>query len=83
MSRIDIKSFENSKNLLLWFITVNFPEGYDEEQDISFSSAQIGTAFSVIFFILIFVISSNKSLVSAFCGNATFIFNMLSFSSNS
>lgn len=36
MSRIDIKSFENSKNLLLWFITVNFPEGYDEEQDISF-----------------------------------------------
>lgn len=36
MSRIDIKLFENSKNLLLWFITVNFPEGYDEEQDISF-----------------------------------------------
>lgn len=36
MSRIDIKLFENSKNLLLWFIMVNFPEGYDEEQDISF-----------------------------------------------
>lgn len=35
MNRIDIKLFENSKNLLLWFITVNFPEGYDAEQDIS------------------------------------------------
>lgn len=35
MNRIDIKLFENSKNLLLWFIMVNFPEGYDEEQDIS------------------------------------------------
>ena len=36
MRKIDIKLFENSKNLLLWFITVNFPEGYDEEMDISF-----------------------------------------------
>lgn len=36
MSKIDIKLFKNSKNLLLWFITVNFPEGYDEERDISF-----------------------------------------------
>lgn len=35
MNRIDIKLFENSKNLLLWFITMNFPEGYDAEQDIS------------------------------------------------
>ncbi len=32
MNRIDIKLFENSKNLLLWFITMNFPEGYDAER---------------------------------------------------
>ncbi len=35
MKKIDIQLFENSINLITWFITVNFPEGYDEEEDIS------------------------------------------------